>query len=152
MLDRDARVLVTGGAGFIGSHIAERLARDGSGVRVLDDFSTGQREWAAEITAAGQGRLEVLEGDIRDRDTVRRALQGVTHVVHLAAIPSVPRSVEDPFRCNEVGVTGTLILLEEARDAGVRRFVYAVPPASTATSPSCRSANRWRPSRNLPTR
>ena len=125
MLDRDARVLVTGGAGFIGSHIAERLARDGSGVRVLDDFSTGQREWAAEITAAGQGRLEVLEGDIRDRDTVRRALQGVTHVVHLAAIPSVPRSVEDPFRCNEVGVTVTLILLEEARDAGVRRFVYA---------------------------
>lgn len=125
MIDPDARILVTGGAGFIGSHVAERLAREGYPVRVLDDFSTGSREWAAEIEGRGQGRLEVMEGDICRRETVRHALDGITHVVHLAAIPSVPRSVEDPVRCNEVGVSGTLLLLEAARALGVRRFVYA---------------------------
>jgi len=118
-------VLVTGGAGFIGSHIAERLARDGHAVRVLDDFSTGSRETARALAAGGEGRIEILEGDIRDRRAVAHALEGVTHVVHQAALPSVQRSVEDPFRSNEVGITGTLILLEEARRAEIRRFVYA---------------------------
>jgi nucleoside-diphosphate-sugar epimerase len=118
-------ILVTGGAGFIGSHIAARLAADGRRVRVLDDFSTGSRETARELVAEHAARLEVREGDIRDREAVRQALAGVNHVVHQAALPSVPRSIEDPFVSNEVGVTGTLILLEEARRAGVRRFVYA---------------------------
>jgi len=125
MQERTMHVLVTGGAGFIGSHIAERLARDGHAVRVLDDFSTGSRETARALAAGGEGRIEILEGDIRDRRAVAHALEGVTHVVHQAALPSVQRSVEDPFRSNEVGITGTLILLEEARRAEIRRFVYA---------------------------
>lgn len=125
MLDSSAHVLVTGGAGFIGSHLADRLARDGARVRILDDFSTGSRATAAELCAAHGARLAVLEGDIRNRETVQRACDGITHVVHQAALASVQRSVEDPVRSTEVGINGTLHLLEEARSRGVRRFVYA---------------------------
>jgi UDP-glucose 4-epimerase len=125
MLDSSAHVLVTGGAGFIGSHLADRLARDGARVRILDDFSTGSRSTAAELRDLHDARLEVFEGDIRNRETVQRACVGITHIVHQAALASVQRSVEDPVRSTEVGINGTLHLLEEARRQGVRRFVYA---------------------------
>ena len=113
------RVLVTGGAGFIGSHIVEELVRQGAQVRVLDNFSTGKR---GNLQVPG---LEVIEGDIRNLDVVRRAVSGVEYVLHQAALPSVPRSIADPLTTNEVNVCGTLNVLVAARDAHVRRVVYA---------------------------
>jgi nucleoside-diphosphate-sugar epimerase len=123
-----ARYLVTGGAGFIGSNLTEALLRQGDDVRVLDDFSTGRREnleRAEEWASAGQGRFELLEGDIRNEDVCRESMQDVDFVLHQAAIPSVQRSVQDPVATNEVNVGGTLRLLEAAREARVRRFVAA---------------------------
>ncbi|HKB07179.1 MAG TPA: SDR family oxidoreductase [Candidatus Polarisedimenticolia bacterium] len=122
------RYLVTGGAGFIGSNIVEALAGRGESVVVLDDFSTGRRknlESALAVRPKGAPPPKIIEGDIRDARTVRRAMRGVTHVLHQAALPSVQRSVEDPLASHEVNASGTLILLIAARDAGVRRFVYA---------------------------
>ena len=116
--------LVTGGAGFIGSHIAERLLRDGADVRVLDNLCTGDRANLAGFERLG-GRLEFIEGDLRDADDVRRAVAGVEGVFHQAALRSVPRSVDDPLSSNDVNVTGTLQLLAACRTAGVRRVVYA---------------------------
>ncbi len=116
-----ARYLVTGGAGFIGSHIAETLVKRGDQVRVLDDLSTGKMENLAGIA----GKFEFLEGDIRDLETCRRAVEGVGTVFHEAALASVARSVEDPLLANAVNVTGTLNLLVAAGDAGVGSFVLA---------------------------
>ena len=113
--------LVTGGAGFIGSHICERLASDGQMVRVLDDFSAGKEE----NLAAFRNDVEVIRGDIRDRDTVAKATRGIDIVFHEAAMGSVPRSVADPLTTHEVNITGTLNILLAARDAGVRRVVFA---------------------------
>ena len=115
------RYLVTGGAGFIGSHIAEALVERGAEVRVLDNLSTGKRENLAAIA----GEFEFLEGDIRDFETCRRAVEGVGTVFHEAALASVARSVEDPLLANAINVTGTLNLLVAARDAGVGSFVLA---------------------------
>jgi nucleoside-diphosphate-sugar epimerase len=112
--------LVTGGAGFIGSNIAEALVRRGDRVRILDDFSTGRRENLAPLSD-----VEVVEGDLRDPGAVRRAVSGVDGVFHEAALRSVPRSVDDPLSSNEVNVTGTLVLLLACREAHVRRLVYA---------------------------
>jgi UDP-glucose 4-epimerase len=112
--------LVTGGAGFIGSNIVEALVKRGDQVRVLDDFSTGRRE-----NLEGLRGVEVVEGDLRDAATVRRAVKGVDGVFHQAALRSVPRSVDDPLSSNDVNVTGTLVLLLACREAGVRRVVYA---------------------------
>jgi UDP-glucose 4-epimerase len=112
--------LVTGGAGFIGSHIVEGLLRRGDRVRVLDNLSTGRRE-----NLAGLDGVELVEGDLRDREAVGRAVAGVDGVFHEAALRSVPRSVDDPLSSNEVNVTGTLLLLMACRQAGVRRVVYA---------------------------
>src|SRR6185436_9329946 len=118
--------LVTGGAGFIGSHITERLLSEGHHVRVIDDFSTGRRENLEFSPASDRwGRLEVIPGDITDLDAARRAVKDVEIVFHQAAIPSVPRSVNDPLASNQANVTGTLNVLVAARDAGVRRVVYA---------------------------
>ena len=114
-------VLVTGGAGFIGSNLVHALAGAGEAVRVLDDFSTGR----AENLAGAAGRIEVLEGDVRDPARVAAAVDGVEVVYHLAALPSVARSVADPRASHSVNVEGTLNLLLAARDAGVRRLVYA---------------------------
>lgn len=115
--------LVTGGAGFIGSHVAERLLRDGHRVRVLDNFSSGSRE----NLAFGRGNpcLEVVEGDIRDFGATLAAARGVEVIFHQAAMRSVPRSIDDPLGANENNVTGTLNILRSAREAGVRRVVYA---------------------------
>lgn len=112
--------LVTGGAGFIGSNIVRRLVADGEKVRVLDDFSTGKRE-----NLAGVDGVEVVEGSLTDSAAVREALIGVDYVLHQGAIPSVPRSIAEPLKSHEANLTGTLCLLEAARDAGVKRLVYA---------------------------
>jgi UDP-glucose 4-epimerase len=117
----DKPVLVTGGAGFIGSHIVEALVDKGHRVRVLDDLSTGKLENLRSVA----GRIDLIEGDIRDWKTVRRAVAGVQTVFHEAAMVSVPLSVSHPIKNNAINVSGTLNLLEAARQAGVARFVYA---------------------------
>ncbi len=121
----DAHVLVTGGAGFIGSHIAERLLREGARVRIMDNYSTGRRENLIGIAGENGSALQVVEADLRDAAAVRSAVEGVTHVVHQAALASVQRSVLDPGPTHDVNATGTLELLLAARDAGVKRYVFA---------------------------
>ena len=131
-------VLVTGGGGFIGSNLVEALMRRGATVRVLDDFSTGRRQNLEGAQSWGKesgGTLEVIEGNICDADAVSRAMRDVRAVLHQAAIASVPRSVKDPVRTNEVSVRGTLLLLVAARDAGVHRFVYASSSSVYGESP-----------------
>jgi nucleoside-diphosphate-sugar epimerase len=113
--------LVTGGAGFIGSNIVAHLVSLGERVRVLDNFSTGRRVNLAPLV----DRIEVIEGDVRSYHIVWEAVQGVDFVLHQAALPSVPRSVRDPLTTNEVNVVGTLNVLQAAREAGVKRVVYA---------------------------
>ena len=115
-----SKYLVTGGAGFIGSHICDALAAAGHEVRVLDNLETGRRE---NLTHLGEA-VELVVGDLRDAATVQRCFEGVTGVFHEAALPSVPRSVEDPFSCNAVNVDGSLNVLIAARDAGAK-VVYA---------------------------
>ena len=113
-------ILVTGGAGFIGSALATRLADLGERVRVLDDFSTGRRE-----RLRGRADIEVVEGDVRDPSTVRQALSRVERVAHLAALASVPRAELDPAAAARVNVEGTLVVLGESQRAGVSGLVYA---------------------------
>ena len=113
--------LITGGAGFIGSNIAERLVGQGKSVRVFDNFSSGKRENLANC----EDKIEIIESDLRVLDSVKHAMVGVRHVLHLGAIPSVLRSVEDPHITNQVNITGTLNLLMAARDAGVKRVVFS---------------------------
>ncbi|MGI6300681.1 MAG: SDR family oxidoreductase [Verrucomicrobiota bacterium] len=115
------RVLVTGGAGFIGSHLAEALVRAGHTVRVLDDLSSGRRENLAHLDRD----IEFLQADICDRAAVKTAVAGVDTVFHQAAMASVPRSIELPLETNSINIGGTVALLCAARDAGVRRFVFA---------------------------
>ena len=118
--------LVTGGAGFIGSHLVEGLLARGIAVRVLDNFATGKRENIADIL----DRIELLEGDVRNLTTVRTAMRKVDVVFHEAALPSVERSVKNPLESNDVNTTGTLNVLLAARDAGVARVVYAASSAA----------------------
>ncbi|AFM23939.1 SDR family oxidoreductase [Desulfomonile tiedjei] len=121
-------ILVTGGAGFIGSHLVEGLLERGEAVRVLDNLSTGKQE---NLMGLGNGRwnahrdFEFILGDIRDRKIVQTAMNGVDAVFHQAALGSVPRSVTDPVTTQEVNADGTLNILQSARDAGVSRVVYA---------------------------
>ena len=124
--------LVTGGAGFIGSNIVRELVARGEGVRVLDNFSTGRRENLAEVL----NDIELIEGDVRDPSACRRAVAGVEYVLHQGAIPSVQRSVDDPSISNDANVSGTLNLLIAARDAGVRRVVYASSSSVYGDSPT----------------
>ncbi len=114
-------VLVTGGAGFIGSHLVTRLLELGAQVRVLDDLSTGRRE---NLTAVAS-RIDFREGSLTHRGHVHSALEGIDYVLHEGAIPSVPRSIDDPATSHAANVDGTLTLLIEARHAGVKRLVYA---------------------------
>ncbi len=123
--------LVTGGAGFIGSHIAETLVREGGTVCVLDNFTTGREENLAPF----REHLEVLRGDLVNPEDCRRAVQGVDTIFHHGALPSVPISVKHPVRTNESNITGTLNLLVAARDAGVRRVVYAASSAVYGDDP-----------------
>ena len=112
------KYLVTGGAGFIGSHIATALVNRGDSVRVLDNFSTGAKTNLAHL----DGQVDVIEGNILDQDCVSNAIEGVDYVYHQAALASVPRSVLKPLDTNAACVTGTLNLLVAAKDAGVKRF------------------------------
>jgi UDP-N-acetylglucosamine 4-epimerase len=113
--------LVTGGAGFIGSHLVETLLAREQRVRVLDNFLTGKRENLASFL----GRFELVEGDLRDPDACGRAVKGIDYVLHQAALPSVPRSVADPFTTDEINVRGTLNILWAAARAKVKRFTFA---------------------------
>ncbi|MBI3945555.1 MAG: SDR family oxidoreductase [Armatimonadetes bacterium] len=126
------RVLVTGGAGFIGSHLATELAQRGFTVRVLDNYATGKPENLAHI----RDRVEVIEGSVTDACVAARAARGCEAVLHQAAIPSVARSVQDPIGTNQANVTGTITMLTVARDAGVRRFVYAGSSSAYGDNPA----------------
>ncbi|HIC92162.1 MAG TPA: SDR family oxidoreductase [Syntrophaceae bacterium] len=120
--------LVTGGAGFIGSNIVEELLRRGEKVRVLDNFSNGKKENLSFILnprPTHQIYFDLIEGDIRNISTCHKACKGVDYVLHQAALGSVPRSIDDPVTTNEVNITGTLNMLIAARDAKVKRFIYA---------------------------
>ena len=140
--------LVTGGAGFIGSNIVEGLLSRGETVRVLDNFSEGKRENLDFVKQHNSASLsyELIEGDIRDMDTCRKACKDMDYVLHQAALRSVPRSVNEPVATNEVNVTGTLNVLLAAKEAGVKRVVYAssssvygdstILPQSEALAPS----------------
>lgn len=115
------KYLVTGGAGFIGSNIVEELVKRGESVRVLDNFSTGKRENLKGF----EKDVELIEGDIRSYHIVKQAVDGMNVVLHQAALPSVPRSINDPITSNDVIVGGTLNLLDASREAGVKKFVFA---------------------------
>ncbi|HEY7157787.1 MAG TPA: SDR family oxidoreductase [Gemmataceae bacterium] len=123
--------LVTGGAGFIGSHLTDALVKQGHGVRVLDNFSTGRQANLAHLLP---GRIELIAGDLTDPNALRLALHDVELVFHQAALPSVPRSVEDPLSTHRVCATGTLELLAAARKAGVRRVIYAASSSAYGNS------------------
>lgn len=122
--------LVTGGAGFIGSHLVQALLDQGNHVRVLDNFSTGDRANLAAVAAD----IDLFEGDIRDWASVAGAMDGVELVFHQAALPSVPRSIADPITSHAACATGTLNVLEAARAAGVRRVVYAASSSAYGNS------------------
>lgn len=120
------KYLVTGGAGFIGSHIVSTLLEQGHDVRVLDNFSTGKRENIEELTRRFNGnQLEVLEGDLRDASRVGEAVRGVNIIFHEAAFVSVPQSMDEPQNCFDVNISGTSLLFDAARRAGVSRAVVA---------------------------
>lgn len=116
-----AHILVTGGAGFIGSHLVTALVERGHAVRVFDNFSTGKPENLAHLA----GRFEMVEGDLRDQAAVRAAMDGIAYVSHQGALGSVPWSIDDPVTANDINVNGTLYVLVAARDAGVQRVVFA---------------------------
>ena len=126
-----ALYLVTGGAGFIGSHLAEELVRRGETVRVADNLATGKRQNLAHIRG-----IEFIEGDLADLDVARRVVAGVDFVLHQAAIPSVPRSVQDPLTSHRANVEATLNVLLAARDAGVKRVVYAGSSSAYGDTPT----------------
>ena len=126
-----ANYLVTGGAGFIGSHLSEELVRRGENVRVVDSLITGKRQNLAHLP-----QVEFMEGDLADIDVARRAMKGIDYVLHQAAIPSVPRSVEDPVLSNRANIDASLNVLVAARDAGVRRLVYAGSSSAYGNAPT----------------
>ena len=126
-----ASYLVTGGAGFIGSHLAEELVRRGERVRVADSFITGKRQNLTHIPG-----VELIEGDLADLSVAQRAVQGVEYVLHQAAIPSVPRSVKDPITSNRANIDGSINILVAARDAGVKRVVYAGSSSAYGNTPT----------------
>ncbi len=135
------KFLVTGGAGFIGSNLAEELIRRGGRVTIIDNLTTGFRENLEEIS----GDFDFIEGDINDEADVLKAIDGVEVVFHQAALPSVPRSVEDPAETHHVCVNGTFKLLVKSRDAGVRRFIYAASSSAYGNQPTLPKVESMRP-------
>ncbi|MFQ6040127.1 MAG: SDR family oxidoreductase [Candidatus Poribacteria bacterium] len=127
-----SKYLVTGGAGFIGSNIVETLVHRGEYVRVLDNFSTGK----PQNLAALNGKIEFIKGDIRDLERVREAVKGMDYVFHQAALPSVTRSIKDPITTNDVNISGTLNVLVAARDAKVKRVIYAASSSAYGDTPT----------------
>lgn len=127
-------ILVTGGAGFIGSNLCEALLNQGHKVVCLDNFSTGHRKNIDKFLL--NDNFSLIEGDIRDMETCRKAVDGIDYVLHEAALGSVPRSINDPITSNEVNVSGFLNMLVAARDAGVKRFIYAASSSTYGDSAS----------------
>ena len=141
-----AQYLVTGGAGFIGSHLCRRLLASGCAVRVLDDLSSGRRENLAAL----DGEVDLVEGDLRDEALVSAALSGVDYVLHHAAVASVQTSIERPRFEQEVNAVGTLQLFEAARRAGVRRVVFAASAASYGKDPAAPKREEMLPAPESP--
>lgn len=125
-----SKYLVTGGSGFIGSNIVKRLVSDGEEVRVLDDLSTGKQKNIEPYL----DKIEFIEGDFTDIETAKKAVVGVDFVLHQGAIPSVPRSIDNPINTNNANITGTLNMLIASRDEGVKRFVYAASSSAYGDS------------------
>src|SRR5438874_6596109 len=136
-----ARYLVTGGAGFIGSHIAETLLDQGESVRVLDNLATGRETNLAAL----QGRAQLIRGDLRNLEAVRAAVEGVEVVFHQGALASVPRSIADPVTSLEININGTQNVLLAARDAGVRRVVYASSSSIYGNTPTLPKHEQMQP-------
>ncbi|HWF83397.1 MAG TPA: NAD-dependent epimerase/dehydratase family protein, partial [Vicinamibacterales bacterium] len=126
-----ASYLVTGGAGFIGSHLAEELARRGHAVRVVDSLITGKRRNLEHVP-----HVDFIEGDLADFAVAQRAVDGMDYVLHQAAIPSVPRSVKDPITSNRANIDASVNVLVAARDAGVKRLVYAGSSSAYGNTPT----------------
>lgn len=137
----DGRILVTGGAGFIGSHIASALSALGARVRILDDLSTGHRENLDEIGS----EIDFVQGSVADEESLAKALEDVELVFHEAAIPSVPRSVEAPRNTHIASVDGTFSLLLAAKEAGVKRVVYAASSSAYGDTPTLPKAEQMSP-------
>ena len=133
----EEKFLVTGGAGFIGSHIVEALAKRGKKVRILDNFSTGKMENIEDFFKKYNNRnsLEVIKGDLRDKNTVDNAVKDVDYIFHLGALTSVSRSVEDTITTSEVNIIGTLNILNAAKSSGVKRVIYASSSSAYGDSP-----------------
>ena len=140
-------ILVTGGAGFIGSHLTEELVHRGHAVRVVDNLATGKRRNLDHISG-----VEFMEGDLANMDVAARAVAGMDYVLHQAAIPSVPKSVKDPVTSNRANIDATLNVLVAARDAGVKRLVFAGSSSDAATRQRCQSVKIWRRACCRPTR
>lgn len=126
------RYLITGGAGFIGSNLAEALVNQGHFVRVLDNFSTGKKENIAGI----MDKIELINGDVRYLNTVTEAMKDIDYVLHQAALPSVPRSIETPIESSDVNINGTLNILYAAKESGVKRVVYAASSSAYGDTPT----------------
>ncbi len=141
-----AKYLVTGGAGFIGSHLARRLVTDGHDVRVLENFETGHRENLGSAVDS----LELVEGSFIDFATCQRAMEGIDFVLHQGALPSVPKSIAMPRETHAANVTGTLNLLVAARDAGVSRVVYAASSSAYGDTPTLPKVETMPPSPKSP--
>jgi len=135
------RVLVTGGAGFIGSNLADELIKRGAKVRIVDNFLTGFRENLDEIS----GDFDFIEADVADADAVKKAVEGVEIVFHQAALPSVPRSVDDPLETHNACVNGTFNILNAARDAGVKRVIYAASSSAYGDQQTLPKVETMRP-------
>ena len=138
--------LVTGGAGFIGSHLVHELVRRGEQVRILDDFSTGRRENLRNVL----DQIDLVEGSLTDTKAVERAMEGVAFVLHEGARPSVPRSIRDPVGTHEANATGTLNLLVAARQGGVSRVVYASSSSVYGDTPELPKEERMQPEPRSP--
>jgi nucleoside-diphosphate-sugar epimerase len=135
------KVLVTGGGGFIGSHTVDRLLADGHEVRVLDNFATGRRENLLDVLSD----VELVEGDLQSYERVSNAVRGCEVVLHQGALPSVPRSVQDPLTSNATNVTGTLNVLLASRDADVERVIYASSSSVYGANPELPKHERLLP-------
>lgn len=133
-LDNKHKILVTGGAGFIGSNLCEYLINNGNNVVCLDNFATGKRENIAHLTS--KENFELVEADIRNLDSCKKACIGIDYVLHQAALGSVPRSIKDPITSNEVNVSGFLNMLVAAKETNVKRLIYAASSSTYGDSKS----------------
>ena len=131
-----SNILITGGAGFIGSNLCEALLKDGYNVRCLDNFATGKMENIQPLLNEYPDRFELQTGDIRRPEDCRKGVAGVDYVLHQAALGSVPRSINDPATTNEVNISGFLNMLIASRDAGVKRFIFAASSSTYGDSQS----------------